>query len=267
MKSKTILFCALLLLLAPWPVAAIEVTQLEGSAHGFPSMLDANGKKLADGEFSQELEDGRLTITLKYRFKRGGLRTEEKTVFRQKSELVQEKWSWRQLKDGDVIREYAVDFETQTATAKKLEKGEMKNWSEKIEVKPGQTFVGYGFMLAVQNLRDRLVHGEAVELQAIGFTPQPKVVGVKITHGGVDQMEMADRELTGDRFVLHPEIPAIAKLFITAPDTTIWLTKAPAEFLRFEGPLMEPNDPIVRVDLLSGDESGPAKPVEKSETR
>lgn len=267
MKSKIVFLFAALALLAPWPAAAVEVTGFEGTAHGFPSMLDANGKKIADGEFIQELEDGRLSITLKYRFKHGGRRTEEKAVFRQKPELIQEEWSWREWKDGDVVRQYAVDFKTQTATAKKSESGEMKDWSEKIEIQPGRTFVGYGFMVAVQNLRDRLVRSEAVELQAIGFTPQPKVVTVKITHVGPEEMEMADRNPRGDHFLLQPQIPAIAKLFVKVPDTHIWLTQPPAEFLRFEGPLMEPSDPIVRVDLLSGGESGPAKAVKKSDSR
>ncbi len=263
-KSVPVLF--VMALLSPLSAPAVEVTQFEGTAHGFPAMLDANGKKIADGEFIQELEDGRLSITLKYRFKHGS-RTEEKALFQQKPELVQEKWSWRELKDGDVVREYAVDFKTQTATAKKRENGAWKDWSEKIEVQPGRTFVGYGFMLAVQNLRARLVHGEPVELEAIGFTPKPTTVTVQITHGGLEQMEMSDRLPKGDLFIIHPKIPAIAKLFVKAPDTHIWLTQPPAEFLRFEGPLLEPNDPIVRVDLLSGAASGPAKPVEKSDDR
>ncbi|MBA3832876.1 MAG: hypothetical protein H0X34_13485 [Chthoniobacterales bacterium] len=267
MKSKTVLLFAALTLLAPWPATAVEVTEFEGTAHGFPSMLDANGKKIADGEFIQEVEDGRLSITLKYRFKHGSRRTEEKVVFRQKPELIQEEWSWRELKDGDVVRQYAVDFKTQTATAKKSENGEKKEWSEKIEVKSGQTFTGYGFVLAVQNVRERLVHGEAVELQAIGFNPQPKVVTVKITHVGPEEMEMADRNPHGDHFLLQPQIPAIAKIFVKVPDTHIWLTQPPAEFLRFEGPQLEPSDPIIRVDLLSGAESGPARPVKKSEDR
>jgi len=266
MKPKIVLLFTALALVALWPAPAVEVTEFEGTAHGFPTMLDANGKKIADGEFIQQLEDGRLSITLKYRFKHGS-RTEEKAVFRQKPELIQEEWSWRELKDRDGVRQYAVDFKTQTATAKKREKGEMKDWSEKIEVKPGQTFVGYGFILAVQNLRNHLVHGEAIELQAIGFTPQPKMVTVKITHLGPEQMEMADRSPQGDHFLIQPQIPAVAKLFVKVPDTHIWLTQPPAEFLRFEGPLLEPSDSIVRVDLLSGAESGPAKPVEKSDSR
>jgi hypothetical protein len=90
---------------------------------------------------------------------------------------------------------------------------------------------------------------------------------VQISHAGVDQMKMSDRVLEGDRFVIHPKIPWIAALFVHVPDTLIWLTKPPAEFLRWEGPVAEPNDPIVRVDLLSGAESGPAKPVKASDAR
>ncbi len=265
MKSKIVSLFFALALLAPWSARAVEVTGFEGTAHGFPSMVDLNGKKLADGEFIQEIEDGRLSITLKYKFKRGGIRTEEKAVFRQKPELVQEEWSWRELKEGDVVRQFAVDFKTQTATAKKRENGEMKDWSEKIEIQPGRTFVGYGFMLAVQNLRSRLVKGEQIELEAIGFTPKPKTVTVQISHGGTDQMEMSDRLLTGDRFIIHAKIPAIAALFVKVPDTLIWLTKPPAEFLRWEGPVAEPDDPIVRVDLVSGSESGPAKPLKSDD--
>jgi hypothetical protein len=37
-------------------------------------------------------------------------------------------------------------------------------------------------------------------------------------------MKMSGRSLKGDRFIVHPEVPAIAKLFINVPDTKIWLT-------------------------------------------
>ncbi len=263
-RNAAVLFA--LALFSPLSAPAVEVTQLEATAHGFPALLDANGKKLADGEYTESIEDGRLQITITYRFEHGD-RTEEKAVFRQKPELIQEEWSWRELKGGQLMRHFAVDFKTQTATAQKREKDELKNWSEKIEVQPGRTFAGYGFMLAMQNLRPRLVHGEQIELQAVGFTPKPRVVSVQLSHGGVDQMKMADRLLKGDRFVIHPKIGVIAELFVHVPDSLIWLTKPPAEFLRWEGPVAEPGDPINRVDLIPGAESGPAKPVETSDAR
>jgi hypothetical protein len=118
-------------------------------------------------------------------------------------------------------------------------------------------------VLALQNLRDRLVKGEAIELQAVGFTPGPRVVSVKLSYVGLDQMRMSSRVLRGEHFVVHPEIPWIAKLFFKVPDTDVWLTPPPSGFLRWRGPLAEPGDSVVRVDLSSGGESGPAESVGK----
>ncbi|MBI3050116.1 MAG: hypothetical protein HYY76_17590 [Acidobacteria bacterium] len=39
-------------------------------------------------------------------------------------------------------------------------------------------------------------------------------------------------------------------LFVKVPDATIRLTTPPAGFLRWEGALAQPNDPMIRVDLL-----------------
>ena len=69
-----------------------------------------------------------------------------------------------------------------------------KDVSEKIDVEPGRTFAGFGFTLALSNLRKRLVHGEQVELKAVGFSPfptlRPQVVTVTISHGGVQRMKI-----------------------------------------------------------------------------
>jgi hypothetical protein len=265
-KRKSIPVLFVMALLSPLSAPAVEVTEFEATAHGFPALFDSNGKKLADGDFKQWIDDERLHITITYRFEHGD-RTEEKAVFRQKPELIQGEWSWRELKGGQLVRHFAVDFKTQTATAQKREKDDLKNWSEKIDVQAGRTFAGYGFMLALQNLRPRLIRGEQIELQAVGFTPKPRVVTVQLSHGGVDQMKMSDRLLEGDRFVIHTKIPAIVGLFVHLPDTLIWLTKPPAEFLRWEGPVAEPNDSIIRVDLVPGAESGPAKPVDSTSDR
>jgi len=118
----------------------------------------------------------------------------------------------------------------------------------------------------LSNLRKRLLRGETVQLKAVGFSPfptlKPQVVTVKLSHGGVDRLRMSGRSLKGDRFIVHPEVPAIAKLFVTVPDTKVWLTNpAPAGFLRWEGPILLPNDQLIRVDLLPGTNSGPAEPV------
>ena len=229
---------------------AVESTQLQGIAHAYPALLDTNGKGLADGEFRQWIEGDRLRIKITYDFN-DGQHFEEQAVLRQEPQLIEEEWSWKERKNGKVSREFAVNFLSKTATAQTRENNEPKKWSERIDVEPGRTFAGFGFTLAIANLRKRLINGEKIELKAVGFAPKPQVVTVQISHGGVDKMKMSGRLLEGDRFVIHPELPLIAKLFIRVPDTQIWLTNPPAGFLRWEGPVVLPTDPIIRVDLVS----------------
>ena len=263
-----------LITLRPWPAVvfstllglssagAIELEQWGGAAHAYPAMREIEGKELGEGEFTQQIQDKLLRIKITYDLTKGG-RIEEKGAFQQRPELIQKEWSWRELKGETLQREYKVDFDSGRANARKREEGGPRNWSEKIEIVRGRTFAGFGFTLALQNLRSRLVKGEAVELQAVGFTPKPRVVTVKLSYRGVDRMRMSGRVLRGEHFTVQPEIPAIVKLFIKLPDTHIWLTPPPSGFLRWEGPLAEPGDALVRVDLASGGESGAAKLVEK----
>ncbi len=264
MNTTIRLLWLLPLLLSALPSPGVEITELVGAAHAFPALFDSDGKKLADGDFSQWIEEDRLHIKIVYKFGHGR-RVEENEILRQKPELIQEEWSWRELRDGELYRAFAVDFKTQTATAQKREKDGLKQWTEKIEVQSGHAYAGFGFALALQNLRPRLLAGERIELQAIGFTPTPQAITVELSHAGVDEMKMSDRSLEGDRFTIHPKIPVVAKLFVKVPDTQMWLTKPPAGFLRLEGPLAEPNDPIIRVDLIPGAASGAARPVAKDE--
>jgi hypothetical protein len=245
------------------PISALEVTEPAGAAHGYPGLCDMNGKKLANGEFRQWVENKRLHVIITYKFPAGEL-YEEQVQFRQQPELIQEKWSWKESKNGKSQREFAADFLSGIASAHVRE--EHKDVSEKINVEPGRTFAGFGFSIALSNLRKRLLSGEQVQLKAVGFSPFPtlssQVVTVTISHGGLDRMRMSGRLLKGDRFVVHPEIFFLAKLFVDVPDTNIWLTNpAPAGFLRWEGPVLLPTDPLIRVDLLSGTKSEPAEPA------
>lgn len=233
----------------------------ESEQRGFPEMFNLEGRKLADGKFIQWPQDGELHVTIDYDFG-AGRRVEEKTSMRQIPRLVQDEWSWTESENGQTLRHFEVDFKSGKAIAEKRGEKGMKQWSEDIKVEPGRTFAGFAFVLAIKSVREHLVGGEKVELQAVGFTPKPHVIGVEISYGGLDQMMMAGRMVKGDRFIIHPKVPAIAKMFVEAGDTHIWLTQPPAVgFLRWEGPLVESSDPVVRVDLLSGERSGPAKPA------
>ena len=98
------------------PVFALRVTEPAAASHGYPGLCDMNGKKLANGEFRQWVEDNRLHVVITYKFSAGEV-YEEHSQFRQGSELIQEKWSWKELKHGKPQREFAVDFLTGIGSA------------------------------------------------------------------------------------------------------------------------------------------------------
>ena len=233
----------------------------EGAAHGFPVLRDLSGKALADGEFTQWVEDDdRLHVRIRYEFDASHW-IEEQSVIQQHPTLVQETWSWMEVSEGVIQRRFEVDFRRREASAEKLEEGELRRWSESLSIEAGHAFAGSAWSLAIQGVRDALLHGETIEFQTVGFTPKPRAATVSISYVGREQVPMSGRSLMGDRFRIHPEIPWYAKLFVEVPDSWIWLAHpAPAAFLRWEGPLAEPEDELVRVDLLPGDPSGPASP-------
>ena len=230
----------------------------EGAQHGFPVLLDLNGKKLADGDFSQTVEGDRIHVKLTYAFS-DGRRVEEISQLRQKPKLTQEKWSWRESRGDQTLRRFQIDFAGGKATAEKREGDQQKTWSEDVKIEPGQTFAGFGFVLAIKELREKLLGGAHAEIKTIGFTPKPHGLSIDVSHAGVEDMAMGGRRVRGDRFLLRPKIPRIVKVFVTIPDYSVWLVSpAPAGFLRMEGPLMEPSDPLIRIDLMGGGKSGPA---------
>ena len=233
---------------------------LETASRGFPAVFD-HGKKVADGAFAEWMEKERLHVQISYDFA-GQHRVEEKGVFRPEPTLVQEQWSWRELKNGQVMREFTVDFQTGVATWKNREDGTLKTSSKTVKVEPGRTFAGFGFSLAVKAIRERLVAGQKIELLAVAFSPKARVIPVDISYGGLDKLKMGGRIVTGDRFIIHPKVPLLAQPFVDVEDTKIWLTPPrPCSFLRFEGALAAPGDPLIRVDLLPGEQSDAAVPV------
>ncbi len=153
--------------------------------------------------------------------------------------------------EAALLRSYEVDLRTGKAVATRMD--EKKRWRDDVDVEPGKTFAGIGFIVAVKSLCDQLAPGQKTELKAIAFTPRPRSATVSIIHGGRETVRMAGRSVRADRFDIHPEIPAIARLFVHVPDQHIWLVgEGPPAFLRYEGPLVEPGDPVIRVDLIPG---------------
>jgi hypothetical protein len=61
---------------------AVKVAELAGAAHGYPGLYDINGKKLADSEFRQWVENDRLHVVITHKFFAGEV-YEEHAQFRQ----------------------------------------------------------------------------------------------------------------------------------------------------------------------------------------
>ncbi len=228
---------------------AIALRDHEGDAQAITSVVDAkSGAAVADGRYAQSVQGKVLHIEARYDF-RDGRTIVERAAVRLVPELVQESWDWTERKRGALVRSYRIDFATGQAVATRVD--EKKRWKEHLDVEPGKTFAGIGFVTVIKALREQLRPGQQIELKAVAFTPRPRVASVSVRREQPQQLSMADRRVPADAYTIHPEIPAIARLFVKAPDQHVWLfATGPPAFLRYEGPLVEPDDPVIRVDLI-----------------
>ena len=246
------------LLLVAAPAFALPLHVREGDVQALAQLTDAQGQPLADGHYVQQLIGDVLHIEATFDYP-NGRHVLEKAQLKLHPQLEQLSWSRVESSSGgQPVRRYSMDFATHKATAEHL--GEQKHWEETVDVDPGKTFAGIAFNYAVKNLRKELAKGGEIKLHAIAFTPKPRAAEVTVRRYGDDRIRMAGREILADKYIIHPEIPAIAKLFIAVPDQFIWLWRGePAAFLRFEGPSVEPKDAILRIDTIAGPSAGHAQ--------
>lgn len=230
-------------------VLAVAVHVQEGDAQAITSLIDpATGSPIADGRYAQEVTAGVLHIEARFDFP-DGRTVVERAAVRLLPQLEQESWDWTERKDGKLVRQYAVDFRTKKGVATRVD--QHKRWKEDLEIEPGRTFAGIAFVVVIKSLRSELSPGQKRSLKAVAFTPKPRVAPVEVIRERPEDLRMAGHTIAGDRYTIHPDIPAIAKLFVSAPDQHVWLfAGGPAAFLRYEGPLAEPKDPAVRVDVV-----------------
>lgn len=246
------------------PAAAVTLHLPEGDEQAFPALTDATGHILADGTFSQRVTGDELLLRSAYTFPDGRV-IEEKATLRIKPQLAQQSWSWTEKKGEQVLRSYQVDFTTGEAHARRTDQGDQghqeKQWDEKLELEPGRAFAGIGIVYAVKNLREELAPGASAELRAVSFISKPVTALVKITRDqGATTLRMGGRTIKTDRYTLHAELGALKRVFVNPPDQHLWLTRSsPAAFLRFEGPMVEPKDPVIRIDTVVSGSAGHAQ--------
>src|SRR5260370_5606 len=220
----------------------------EGDVQSFTSLTDAQGKALAQGKYLQRVEGDVLHVEARYDFP-DGRSIVERASLRLHPHIEQLTWDWTERNGAQLVRQYEIDFSTRKAVATRV--GQHKGWKEDLDIEPGKTFAGIGFVTPIKSLRDQLKPGEHIDLKAVAMTPRPRTAPVTVTRDGPDPVRMAGRTIPGERYTIHVDIPGIARLFVNPSHERIWLVSGePPAFLRFEGPLVEPADPIVHVDLI-----------------
>ncbi len=212
------------LLAVSLPAFALPLHVKEGDVQALAQLTDAQGQPLAEGHYMQQLVGDVLHIEATFDYP-DGRKVLEKAQLKLHPQLEQLSWSRVETSGGQPVRRYSMDFATRKATTEHL--GEQKHWEETVDVDPGKTFAGIAFNYAIKNLRKELAKGGEIKLHAIGFTPKPRAAEVTVRRYGDDRLRMAGREILADKYIIHPEIPAIAKLFISVPDQFITLEWKP----------------------------------------
>lgn len=246
-----------LLALALAAGSPVPVRYAPGTLHGFPSMSDASGKVIADGELTQEVVGDRVLTRIRWRFHDTTV-AEERDEFRVGSSLRQERFSWIETRGGEERRRFEVDFPTGNASsAVRHANGRVESDRDRLELPPGRSFAGYGAALAASQLS--LPAGGHAEITFVAFTPKPRTIRLDVRRGVAEEaVEVQGRRVPCDHLTLHPVLPFPIRLFVHPPDAHLWLTHAaPPALVRARQNLVAKDDPVVVVDVTP---RGPASP-------
>ena len=255
----TCLVLALALSAAP----PVPVRHALGTLHGFPSMSDASGTVIADGELTQQLAGDRVLVRIRWAFA-DGRRVEERDELRTGAALVQERFSWVETQGGEELRRFEVDFTTGDASSTvRGADGHVERDSGRLELPRGRAFTGYGTALAVSQLA--LAPGEEQELTFVAFADAPRAVTLRVRREqGLVRIPVAGRTIPCDRYTLHPDLPFPIRLVARAKDAHLRMTRAaPPALVRAEQNLAPKDDPQVIVAVTP---RGAARPPAAART-
>jgi hypothetical protein len=234
----------------------VAMVQSVGALHGFPSMSDPSGKIIADGEVTQELSNGRVVARVHWSFA-DGRRVEEHDEFRVGKEVVQERFSWTEKKNGEELRQFEVDFTSGKATQMtRDDKGQVKHEDTKLDLGEGRTYAGYGVGLAVIELASSIEQKDkpTAEISMVGFADKPRMVTLEVHDDGEETISLAGRSIPCHRYTLHPKLAFPVNLIAAAAgvkDAHLWLTSTRPHFvMRSEQNLITKDDPVVVVEAM-----------------
>jgi hypothetical protein len=251
-RLLTVVFLIGCMLIVALPAAAapISVRFAEGATHGYLLLRDENGDRLADGEMIQKTHGNLVEGRLIFRFKDGSLHDErvsftQKRVFSLQSyKLVQRGPSFpatidvtMERKTGEYRVQSSQDGVGNTALNGRLELPD--------DVSNGM----------VVTLLRNLAAGSRETVHFIAFTPEPKVIELKLSPATKKTIHIGDLAKQVTQYVLEPQLNSVTMFFgkllgklPRAFHYHFWLlTDDVPAFGGFEGPLYL-NGPTWRIE-------------------
>jgi hypothetical protein len=230
----------------------VPVRFSEGTVHGFLELRDDADSVLAFGDLLQMPGDSGVESRMVFQFRDGSL-FDETTRFTQQQVFRMETYHLVQLGpafgadlDATLFRDgrYAVK-----STAHK--DGKVQRYAGRLDL-PADTYNGLPVVIA-KNLRP----GDTCTVHLVAFTPEPRLIGLRLSYVGKDSVTLGNRAEAVAEFVVKPQLGALTTLFARLlgklpPDSRVWIVtdQVPA-FVRFEGPMY--TGPVWRLTLATPD--------------
>ena len=248
----------------PTAAAPVPVRFTEGSLHGFLVLTTPKEVLIASGDLLQVARDGEVKSRLVFHFKDGSV-LDETVVFTQRNVFTMQ--SYRLVQRGPVFPE-DTEISLERASGKyHVKTRTRKDGREKVQdgTLALPLDVSNGMVLT---LVKNLSRGAAETVHMVAFTPEPKLITLKLIPAGEQKIVVGGTEKTATHFVLKPILGIWLTLFASLlgrvpPDNHAWIVTAdvPA-FVKFEGPLYM-NGPVWRIELTSPRWPDRKPPVER----
>jgi hypothetical protein len=232
----------------PPEAAGIAVRYSEGALHGFLELRSDRDSLLAEGDLLQVPGDSTIESRMVLRFVDKSL-FEETTTYSQHQRfrlvayhLVQRGPAFDTDLDATLSRDgrYVVTSR----------KGGKEDHDEGHLDLPGDVSNGLPVVIA-RNLRS----GDTADVHLVAFTPEPRLIGLRIAFAGIDTVMVGGHAEPTARFVLSPQLGALTGFFAKLlgklpPDSHVWIVQDQVPgFVRFEGPLFM--GPVWRLSLAA----------------
>jgi hypothetical protein len=230
----------------------VVVRHVEGLVHGFLSLRSPGGALVGNGDLIQNVQGGRVTSRLIFRFLDGSL-SDETGVFSQRGhfKLV----SYHLLQKGPAFNR-PLDMRIDATTGRviirhKNDDGEEKVEDEHMDLPPD---LANGMLITLLKNVRRNALPPSVSL--VVATPKPRLVKLLIAAAGTERFSAAGSPRQATHYVVKVDIGGIAGFVAPLigkqpPDSHVWILEgeAPA-FIRSQAPMFLAG-PVWQTDLVS----------------